>query len=159
MSLIIGVDPDSAGFPVAIYRDGKLESLEVLGAVQFCELFREPETRPDVLVIEDVASQTFRYSRTDGRFRGKSLQEAVAISFKMGQGLGKCMHGQIVAVEIAEHYGVPVIPVKPTAANWANNKPLFEAATGWKGRSNGDTRSAAYFGFIHKDFGLSNPSN
>lgn len=152
MSTVIGCDPDSDGFPIARFVDGKLEALEVLTTVQLCELFRDPETRPDVLVIEDVASQTFRYSRTDGRFRGKSMKEAVAISFKMGQGLGKCMHGQIVAVEIAEHHGVPVIPVKPTAANWADDKARFEAATGWAGRSNKDTRSAAYFAWLYRHY-------
>lgn len=156
MSLVIGCDPDSAGFPIAIYRDGKLEALQVLTTVQFCEMFREHERRPDLLVIEDVMSQTFRYSRTDGRFKGKSMQEAVAISFRMGQGLGKCMHGQQIAMGIAAHYGVPVIAVRPTKNNWADNKPLFEKITGWKGRSNRDTRSSSYFAFLYRNYGANN---
>ena len=152
MTLVIGCDPDSAGFPIAVYRDGILEALEVIGVVQFVDIFRHDSTRPDLFVIEDVMSQTFRYARTDGRFRGKSMQEAIAISFRMGQGLGKCMHGQMIAVGVAETYGVPVIAVKPTAANWADDKPRFEAATGWNGRSNKDTRSAAYFAWLHRHY-------
>lgn len=152
MSVVIGCDPDSAGFPIARYVRGKLQTLEVLSVVQFCEMFREQHSRPDLFVIEDVMSQTFRYSRTDGRFKGKSMQEAVAIAFRMGQGLGKCMHGQQIAMEIAEHYGVPVIAIRPTKGNWAKDKVRFEAATGWTSRSNADTRSAAYFGYQHRHF-------
>jgi len=144
VSTVIGCDPDSAGFPIARFVDGKLESLEVLTTVQFCELFRCPETRPDVLVIEDVQSNKAIYTRND--VGGRRVAQQIA------QRVGMCKQMQTVAASIAEHYGVRVIPVKPTAANWADDKARFEAATGWTGRSNKDTRSAAYFAWLHRHY-------
>ena len=44
--------------------------------------------------------------------------------------------------------GVPYKLHKPQKGNWAKDKARFEKVTGWKGRSNEDTRSAAYFGFL-----------
>lgn len=144
MSLVIGCDPDSAGFPIAIYRDGNLEALEFLTTVHFCELFRDHERRPDLFVIENVQANKAIYARND--VGGRKVAQQIA------QRVGMCKQMQTVAVSIAEHYGVQVIPVKPTAANWANDKARFEAATGWTGRSNKDTRSAAYFAWLHRHY-------
>lgn len=144
MSIVIGCDPDSAGFPIARFVDGRLESLEILTAVQFCELFRDHETRPDVLVIEDVQANKAIYARND--VGGRKVAQQIA------QRVGMCKQMQTVAVSIAEHYGVPVIAVKPTASNWADDKSRFEAATGWAGRSNKDTRSASYFAWLHRHY-------
>jgi len=142
MSLVIGCDPDSAGFPVSKYRDGKLEALEVLSVVQFVDIFRNEITRPDLLVIEDVQANKGIYARND--VGGRRVAQQIA------QRVGMCKQMQTVAVSIAEHYDVPVIAVRPTKANWADDKARFEAATGWTGRSNKDTRSAAYFGWLHR---------
>lgn len=144
MSTVIGCDPDSAGFPIARFVDGKLEALEVLTTVQFCDLFRDSETRPDLFVIEDVQANKAIYARND--IGGRKVAQQIA------QRVGMCKQMQTVAVSIADHYGVQVIPVKPTSANWANDKARFEAATGWTGRSNKDTRSGAYFGWLHRHY-------
>lgn len=144
MSVVIGCDPDSAGFPVARFVGGKLQTLEVLSVVQFCEMFREQHSRPDLFVIEDVKANKGIYARND--VGGRKVAQQIA------QRVGMCKQMQTVAVSIAEHYGVPVIAVRPTAANWADDKARFEAATGWTGRSNKDTRSSAYFGYQHRHF-------
>lgn len=144
MSLIIGVDPDSSGFPVARFMAGKLILLDVMTTVQFCETFREAHSRPDLLVIEDVQANKGIYARND--VGGRKVAQQIA------QRVGMCKQMQTVAIGIAEHYGVPVIAVKPTAANWADDKARFEAATGWTGRSNKDTRSASYFGWLHRHY-------
>lgn len=147
MSLIIGVDPDSSGFPVARFMAGKLISLDAMTTVQFCETFRDELSRPDLLVIEDVKANKGIYARND--VGGRKVAQQIA------QRVGMCKQMQTVAVSIAEHYGVPVMPVRPTAANWADDKARFEAATGWAGRSNKDTRSAAYFAWLHRHYRLS----
>lgn len=144
MSIVIGCDPDSAGFPIAIYRDGKLEDLRTIDTVDMVFLFAIPETRPDLLVIENVQANKGIYARND--VGGRKVAQQIA------QRVGMCKQMQTVAVSIAEHYGVPVIAVRPTAANWANDKARFEAATGWAGRSNKDTRSAAYFAWLHRHY-------
>lgn len=144
MSLVMGCDPDSAGFPVARFVGGKLQTLEVLSAAQFCEIFREAHSRPDLFVIEDVQANKGIYARND--VGGRKVAQQIA------QRVGMCKQMQTVAIGIAEHYGVPVIAVRPTAANWADDKARFEAATGWTGRSNKDTRSAAYFAWLHRHY-------
>ncbi len=141
-SLVFGVDPDSAGFPVARFMAGKLITLGTMTIVQFCEAFRELHSRPDLLVIEDVQANKGIYARNDVGERKVAQQIA--------QRVGMCKQMQTVAMSIAGHYGVPVIAVKPTAANWADDKARFEAATGWTKQSNRDTRSAAYFGWLHR---------
>lgn len=149
MSVVIGCDPDSAGFPVARFVGGKLQTLEVLSAAQFCEIFREAHSRPDLFVIEDVQANKGIYARND--VGGRKVAQQIA------QRVGMCKQMQTVAVSIAEHYGVPVIAIRPTKKNWADNKPLFEKMTGWKGRSNRDTRSSSYFAFLYRNYGAKSP--
>jgi hypothetical protein len=150
MSLVFGIDPDSGGFPLARYHNGALLDLQTVTTVQLVELFRESHSRPDLLVIEDVLANKGIYARNDHGSRRFTQQ--------ISQRVGMCKQMQVVAMEVAEHYKVPVIAVRPTKHNWAKDKALFERLTGWAGKSNEDTRSAAYFGFLHKDFSL-NRSN
>lgn len=151
MSLVFGIDPDSAGFPLARYANGALLDLQTVSTVQLVDLIRFESSRPDLIVIEDVLANSGIYARNDHGSRRFTQQ--------LSQRVGMCKQMQVVAQSIAEHYGVPVIAVRPTKLNWAKNKPLFEKATGWTGKSNEDTRSAAYFGFLHKDFSLSRSSH
>lgn len=72
----------------------------------------------------------------------------------------KSLNAEIVAVQslqaveavdlqrMLDHYEIPYVLHRPQAGNWADKRPLFEKVTGWKGNSNPDTRSAAYFGFL-----------
>ena len=42
-----------------------------------------------------------------------------------------------------------IVPTKHKISKmWKKDKAQFEKVTGWTGRSNEDTRSAAYFGFL-----------
>lgn len=146
MSLVFGIDPDSGGFPLARYVDGKLLDLQTVDTVSLVDLLREPHSRPDLIVIEDVLANKGIYARNDHGSR--------AFTQQVSQRVGMCKQMQAVAIGVANHFGVPVIAVRPTKKNWADNKPVFEQATGWTGSSNKDTRSAAYFGFLYKDFSL-----
>lgn len=142
MSRVFGIDPDSAGFPLAVYEDGKLVDLRVVGIVDFVRMFMNPELRPDLMVIEDVNANSGLYARNDVGSRQASQ--------KIAQRVGMCKQMQNVAQMISDEFGVPQIAVRPTKANWADDKARFEQATGWDGRSNKDVRSAAYFGFLHR---------
>lgn len=146
MSLVFGIDPDSGGFPLARYQGGRLLDLQTVNTVALVELLRNETTRPALIVIEDVLANSGIYARNDHGSRRFTQQ--------ISQRVGMCKQMQVVAMGIAEHYGVPVIAVRPTKKNWADDKPLFEKLTGWTGKSNKDTRSAAYFGFLHKDFSI-----
>lgn len=63
-------------------------------------------------------------------------------------GIGRCQQAQAEVMRELDDQDIPYSLHKPTSANWANNKAMFERMTGWKGRSNSETRSAAYFGFV-----------
>lgn len=136
--IVIGVDPDSKKHGVAIYKDGKLVDLNEWGIVELIESARI--LRGDVLFsIEDVASQNFVYARN---VNSKAVQSNIAMK------VGRCQQAQIEFQRMLDHLGFKYVLHKPQKGNWAKNKAAFEKATGWTKRSNEDTRSAAYFGFL-----------
>ena len=138
MSVVIGIDPDSQAHGVAIYRNERLEIIcqLVLGEViEVCSKF------DGVLIsIEDVKSNKFIYSRNQKQ--SKAAQSAVGIS------VGKCQQAQIELERELTRKGIKFINFKPQKGNWAENKTQFEKVTGWTKRSNKDTRSAAFFGYL-----------
>jgi len=142
MSKVLGIDPKNKGMPTAVYGDGVLCDLKIWSLGDFFEMVRANWSRPDLIVIEDVQANKAIYTRND--VGGRKVAQQIA------QRVGMNKQMQTVVMDIAEHYGVPVIAVKPTAANWADDKARFEAATGWTKQSNRDTRSAAYFGWLHR---------
>lgn len=142
MSFIYGVDPDSAAFGVAKYLDGLLIELCMLPLV---ELINSANARMqdghDVLFsIENVLANQFVYTRN--RKTSKAAQSKVAMS------IGRCQQAQVELQRMLDHYKIPYVLHKPQSGNWADKRELFQKVTGWKGNSNPDTRSAAYFGFL-----------
>ena len=142
--IVIGIDPDAKKYGVAQYEDGKLI---VLLSQTICEFVSDLEGIANAyknnqvkFVIEDVQSNSFMYAR--------NRNDNPGIAARMAQNVGMCKHAQQVAEDFIEHYGFELIRVKPSRDNWAKDKSRFERITGWKGRSNEDTRSAAYFGFL-----------
>jgi hypothetical protein len=90
--------------------------------------------------IEDVMSQKGNWHI------GKQNQKAAA---KTGENTGYCKWAQVEVERMCEHLGVEVTKHKVSKA-WkdASGKKQFELVTGWKERSNADTRSAAHFGYL-----------
>lgn len=144
MSKVWGIDPDSAGFPLAIYRDGELCELKTIDTVYLVFGFADPDQRPDLLVIEDVKANKGIYTRNDVGNR--------KVSQTISQRVGMCKQMQFVAQSVAGHYRVPIIAVRPTAGNWADDRERFELATGWAKQSNRDTRAACYFAYLHRHY-------
>lgn len=136
---VVGIDPDSNRHGVAVYVEGKLQALHMMNLP---ELRRWMDGQGGELLfsIEDVLAQNFVYTR--------NAQASRAAQAKVGVSIGRCQQAQAEVVRELEDRGVRFELHRPTICNWANNKKEFERFTGWSGRSNSETRSAAYFGFI-----------
>lgn len=138
MKYVVGVDPDSNKMGVAIYSNGKLEELHnwtivnLVGWLLSCN--HEVE-----LSIEDVMANQFVYRQKHQR--SKESQSKIAMY------IGRCQQNQVELMRWLDHYEYPYKLFKPQSGNWAKNKIMFHRITGWEGRSNEETRSAAFFGF------------
>jgi hypothetical protein len=142
--LILGIDPDAESHGAAFFADGNLTRLEKLTIVELMNIAREAnlgaygdEVR---FSIENVCANNFVYARNV--HASKNAQSQIAMR------IGRCQQSQVELMRILDHFGIKYSLHKPTAKNWAKNKELFEKVTGWIGRSNEDTRSAAYFGWL-----------
>jgi hypothetical protein len=140
-NLVIGIDPDSKQYGVSVWRDGKLTALRAIDTVQLWEFFQhvDPDENPTI-AIEDVKTNSFMY--------GRNMKGGPSVVAKIAQGVGMCKHAQTVAEQFIEHNGFNLVRVSPQKGNWAKDQKQFEQLTGWTGRSNEDTRSAAFIGFL-----------
>lgn len=138
MTTIIGIDPDAKASGVAVYIGDSLVSLQNLTTVGIVEMVRCH--RRALVSIEDVMANQFVYSRNQ--------QASKAAQCKVAMHIGRCQQVQVEIMQWLDAMDIPYVLHKPQAGNWAKRKAVFEKATGWKGRSNEDTRSAAYFGFL-----------
>lgn len=141
MQTIIGIDPDSTAHGVAIYKDGKLTELKMMDLPAITKEFLGVEGNI-FFSIENVMHNKFVYARNVQQ--SKSSQSSIAMK------VGRCQQAQVELERMITHFGHDYMLTKPQPRNWANSKSKaqFERLTGWTGRSNADTRSAAYFGYL-----------
>lgn len=140
--MVVGLDPDSKKHGVAVFIDGQLKDLLNLD-LPALRGWIEMWTRLDhkmLFSIEDVQAQSFIY--------GRNVQQSKAAQSKVAMGVGRCQQAQIEVMRELDASGIEYKLHKPMAGNWADNPKLFEMSTGWKGRSNPETRSAAFFGML-----------
>ncbi|HEC73132.1 MAG TPA: hypothetical protein ENI26_02030 [Methylophaga aminisulfidivorans] len=137
--IVYGIDPDSDKHGVAIYVEGRLMELK---AMSLMELIGAASTRKEdkLFSIEDVMANQFVYTRNQKS--SKAQQSKIAMH------IGRCQQAQVELMRALDNLGIPYQLHKPQRGNWAKNKEQFRKVTGWDGRSNEDTRSAAYFGFL-----------
>ncbi len=136
--IVCGVDPDSNEHGVAIYDDGKLIELATMANPSLVTLVRQYDKV--LLSIENVKANKAVYrqhSSSNARAQGE-----------IGRCLGLVQQSQIELEKWLFLYGIDFVLHKPQKGNWAKNKEQFEKVTGWTGRSNADTRSAAFFGYL-----------
>ena len=138
----MGIDPDSKAHGVAIYFDGKLIELDTMVIVDFIETFDTWHSTDITVHIEDVCANNAVFM-PPGRMDKKREGEAKA----RGRTLGMCQQSQTELERIFKHYNIKVVKHK-ISKMWKKDKAQFEKVTGWTGRSNEDTRSAAYFGWL-----------
>lgn len=139
MRTVIGIDPDAKACGVAVFYMGELLALKSCTTVEIVSELKNGGG--DVLVsIEDVMANQFVYTRNQ--------KASKAAQCKVAMHIGRCQQVQVEIMQWLDALGVPYKLHKPQRGNWAKNKAQFEKVTGWTGRSNEDTRSAAYFGFL-----------
>tara|TARA_R110002012_G_scaffold270864_2_gene455979 strand:+ start:291 stop:728 length:438 start_codon:yes stop_codon:yes gene_type:complete len=139
---VIGCDPGSTkGHGVSVYKDKTLIELHMMKLMELYGLLLALKEDGGVIVhIEDVYSQRGVWHDENGSKKSFG---------KTSQNVGLCKWAQIEVERMCEHIGVEVVRHKVSKC-WKdkNGKVQFEKVTGWAGRSNEDTRSAAYFGFL-----------
>ena len=144
--LIIGVDPDVDGKGFAIYEDDVLIELNTISLIDLnLRIDRIINNYPLVdieLHIEDVNGNKSSSFNHNSR-QPKQVQN------KISESVGRCKQMQLEVEKVAEHFDIKIVRHK-VSKKWkdAAGKKEFERVTGWKGRSNEDTRSAAYFGYL-----------
>ena len=143
--VIIGVDPDSKAHGVAFYENGVLIKLQSMSLMEFYSMMLSLSHLGPVIHIEDVNAVSAAFGARDKRREG-----GISVKLKMAQDIGMCKQAQIEVERACESLGVKVVRHK-ISKQWKcakNGKAMFQRITGWLGRSNEDTRSAAYFGWL-----------
>ena len=144
--LIIGCDPDVDGKGFAMYEDGVLTEINAMSLIELTRRFQcmiSDFPLIDIeLHIEDVngnKSSSFNHN----------AKQSKQVQNKISESVGRCKQMQLEVEKIAEHFDIKIVRY-PVSSQWKNSagKKEFERVTGWKGRSNEDTRSAAYFGYL-----------
>ena len=146
MRIVIGIDPDAEKHGVAVYTNGRLGDLQKFSLAEIIDNIIIPEnTKFDagqevIFSIEDVCANNFVYQRN------KTTNPSVNMS--IARRVGACQQAQTELMRMLDHFNVKYVLHKPQRGNWAKDKAKFEKVTGWDKKSNEDTRSAAYFGYL-----------
>lgn len=140
--IIIGIDPDSNKHGVAVYRDGKLDHLCSRQLFGLFDLLTTLKAEGRIQIhIEDVCAINATFSK---QFV-KNRRAETTIS----RSVGMCQQSQVELERMAKYLGVELVK-HPISKKWkdaATGKTILEKL-GWEGKSNEDTRSAAYFGYL-----------
>lgn len=141
MNIVIGVDPDSEAHGVAIYREKELIDLSCMPLMEFMGQIKLHKNLGDNIkvIIENVKANKGTFA--------KSFVKNAAASKGVAQGVGMCKQSQSELERMLDHLGIEY-KLMPISKAWKKDKKQFELVTGWTGRSNEDTRSAAYFGWL-----------
>ena len=141
--ITVGIDPDSKAHGVAIYNQGQLIDLNQWSLPEIITFLMQGHIKGNCkFSIEDAKLKKCVY-RQNSHSKARAQGE-------IGRRLGMCQQSQIELERVLESFGIPFVLHKPQAGNWADTKmkAQFEKVTGWNGRSNADTRSAAFFGYL-----------
>lgn len=145
--IVLGIDPDSKKHGVSVYRDGYLNGLHSMSIVLLIKMLdyecSHNKAENIEVHIEDVCANNAVFMKPKKSYSGKDLAEVKARS----RTLGMCQQSQTELERIFEDFDIKVVKHKISKV-WKKDKAQFEKVTGWKGRSNEDTRSAAYFGWL-----------
>lgn len=140
--IIIGIDPDSKSHGVAVYRNGKLD---LLCSLQLFGLFDMINTLKREWMVEIHIEDVCAINATFSKQFVKNRRAETTVS----RSVGMCQQAQTEIERMAEYLGVPVVK-HPISSKWkdAAMGNQIMAKLGWSGKSNEDTRSAAYFGYL-----------
>lgn len=140
----IGVDPDSEKHGVAIYLNGKLQELANLNLIDLY-LFAKNALKNGSSVIFHIEN-TLAINATFAK-NGIANQRALST---VSRSVGMCQQAQkeLVKALLTIDVEINYYPISKSWKTAATGKAALKAATGYSGKSNEDTRSAAYFGWL-----------
>ncbi len=138
--IIIGIDPDSEKHGVALYVHGQLKELLMKNRIEIMAELKKDYGMRVIVSIENNLINNFVY--------GKNANKNKKIEGEILRKVGRVQQAQIELMRDLDQIGTAYVLHKPTSRNWKKNTELFKRTTGWTGRSNDDTRSAAYFGWL-----------
>lgn len=141
--IIIGIDPDSNKHGVAVYRDdGKIAQLHSMALFGLFDLIIKLREKDDIQIhIENVCAINTTFNKQF--VKNRRAETTVSRS------IGMCQQSQVELERMAQYLGVEVVK-HPISSKWKDAEKGKEilAKLGWQGKSNEDTRSAAYFGYL-----------
>jgi len=142
---IIGIDPDAGekGHGFALYWNGELVDLKNLTLLEMQDFlfdnYESDHSNVEIHMEDNVM--------VSAAYRAQAKQGSLAVKLKMAQHIGMLKQAQIELERMFYACGIKLVKRKP-ASQWKKGTDDFKRATGWTGRSNEDTRSAAYFGYL-----------
>ena len=138
--IVVGIDPDQEKNGVAIFINGKLAELHMYNNMEIFANILLKYPKEDLLFsIENVC--------TTNTIFGKHLTKNAKVDMEIARKVGRNQQAQKELERMLEYYEIRFKRYKP-ASDWKKQTKTFQLATGWKGRSNEDTRSAAFFGML-----------
>lgn len=144
MNIVIGIDPDADKNGVALYKDGTLSlltSMKTLEFYFFLETLKKKNYVENILVgIENVKLLSITFERKNNKAGQRGHD-------RISHNVGQCKHAQTEIENCCKHLNVKYILFRPSSNfKKGSSIKMFERLTGYKGSSNADQRSAAYFG-------------
>lgn len=144
--IVVGIDPDADKYGVAIYVNGVLHELIMMNIGELAVRLNQCGSKEIIFSIEDVMKNRPVFGQRIKKIG--DVRKRDSVKMEMAQRLGRCKHSQKALMDLLEAYNIGYKLYPPQKGSWANDKELFEKATGWTGLSNPDKRSAAFFGFL-----------
>lgn len=145
VDFVIGVDPASTkGHALATYKNGKLVDLRMSNLMDSYEYLKELKETGTVKVHIEAPSNNKAVWHANGDDNSKKSYGQAS------QRVAMCKWAQIEFERMCDHIGVSFKRHR-NSSKWkkpGGPKNEFERVTGWKGRTNEDKRSAAWFGYI-----------
>ena len=145
--VIIGIDPDSNKYGISVYRSGAL--CELLN-VNIIELYIHLTTHEKMaLRAGEIEIHMENPKGSSSSAFNHKPSDPARVKFKKSEGVGMVKQSQSAVEQMAEILNIPVVLHRNSSA-WkkGTQAELFKRVTGWKGRSNEETRSASYFGWL-----------
>lgn len=145
--IIIAIDPDSDKHGIAIYRKNILCELLSLNTIQLYKHITTLEKA--ALRAGEIEIHMENPKGNNSSAFSHYSKDSMAVKFKKSESVGRVKQAQTSIEQMADELGIKVTLYKNSSC-WkkASEKKIFEKVTGWTGRSNEDTRSAAWFGYL-----------
>lgn len=150
-AVIYGIDPDSSKHGIAIYRvvDGKYRLCELLNLNTIQLYIHLTTNEKDAL---DCGAVQFHMENPQGNSSSAfnyTNKDTERVKAKKSESVGRVKQAQESLTQLADELNIEVIKYSNSSC-WkkGNEAKMFARVTGWKKKSNEETRSAAYFGFM-----------